>query len=131
MVCQVQSDMYVTETGIKFLSGDGITTIPYRQVVWVYPQKRSGKSSQYYDLTDVTDTLRGDLVVVDEKRDTYIFLENFQKVAAGKKLIEFLTYDVTCFAGYDSMCERLYQKDFKQMTKARRMMWDIWNAPEK
>lgn len=128
MVCQVQSDMHVTETGIRFLSGGGITTIPYRQVVWVYLKNRTDKSSQGYDLTDITSTLCGDIVVVDENQNTYIFLENFQQVASGKKLIEFLTYDATCFAGYDSVCERLYQNDFSQMVKARRIMWDVWNA---
>lgn len=122
MVHRIKSDMVLEKDGIQF-EKKGDIRMPYERIVWCYLQKRTPDGSyRYYDLTDITGDMTGDIVLVDIDKDKYIFREKYLTASAGKVLEELLEANPACFAGYDSFSRHLYQTDFQEMVRACRLM---------
>lgn len=122
---RIRSAVMLADTGIEFATESGVVRLLYNEIIWIYIRRQEGvRNYRYYDLTDITTNVNGDMLVINENREMYIFPEKYMRDTAGKFLVDFLMHDNTCFAGYDGMCEELYHGDFNQMKKARRIMWE-------
>lgn len=126
MTYRIKSDMILKKDEIQF-EKDGLIKMPYEHVVWCYLQKRMPNGHyQYYDLIDITEEVTGDIVLVDVKKDRYIFLQKYSTATAGKILGELLASNPTCFAGYDLFCKHLYQTNFQEMVSACTLMREAY-----
>lgn len=126
MVRHIKSGILLEENGIRFKTAGEITEITYNNVVWIYIRKKmSNRDYKFYNLTEITPDVVGDLVIVDINKRQYVFLENYLHGKAGELLIHILEKDDTCLAGYDHLYERMYAEDFAQMAAAREIMCGV------
>lgn len=118
MMHLIPSDVTLTETGLRFKTADKYEEINYRTIIWVYIRKRQ-KPGNYslYLLEHITADTSGELVVVDENKNVYLFLEEDLSRPAGELLIDMMDYDNACFAGYSGLYRKLYHTDFEEMKK--------------
>lgn len=98
-------------------------------MVWLYIQKRVRKGSFHrYSFEELDQIIAGNLIVVDHKKNKYIFQEEAMYPSAGKILIDILQYDPSAFIGYDRFTRKLYQNDFTKMAKMRDIMYETQNG---
>lgn len=126
MVHLIPSDVTLTETGLRFKTAGKYEEISYKTIIWIYIRKRQGpKSYSLYLIQDITTDTSGDLVVVDEKKDVYLFSEEALSQKAGRLIINMQQYYNACFVGYSRQFRKLYHTDFEEMQKACGILREI------
>lgn len=118
MMHLIPSDVTLTETGLRYKTTDIYEEINYETIIWIYIRKKQ-KPGVYscYPIEQINADTSGELVVVNENKDVYLFLEDALKQSAGQLLIDMMEYDNACFVGYSRFFWKLYQTDFKEMQK--------------
>lgn len=128
MVHLIPSDVSLTETGLRYKTTDTYEEISYKTIIWIYIRKRQkpGKYSLYL-IEQLTADTKGELVVVDENREVYLFLEEASKQPAGGLLIKMTEYYNACFVGYSRLYRELYHTEFDEMRRYCSVMREIEN----
>lgn len=123
MTYYIKSGMALAGNAIQYMKKKRAMIIPYNTIIWIYIRKKTGKRAyRLYSIREVGQSTTGDLVLVDEKKNRYIFLEEYLNNTAGSLFSNILEQYNACFAGYDRDEENHWYKNFKQMIQVSRMM---------
>lgn len=100
MTCFIKSDVVLDGNRIRYQTEEGENEIFGNTMVWIYIRKKAGKGKHhFYSLAEVERSTVGDLIIIDEKKNQYVFCGEFLKRPAGSIFADMLECWPACLAG--------------------------------